>query len=67
MKEINGLKMYTSQELCELLGITHYALTNLRRKGLIRSVYVGRGKYTSEEALREYLNGKIEPKKAESK
>lgn len=63
MKEIQGLKMYDSSEVCIMLGINSQTLIGLRRKGLIRSIRIGRYKYTSEECLRDYLNAKTAPKK----
>lgn len=59
MKKVNGIKMYDSKELEELLGVSRATITKLRRQGLIRSVYLGRVLYTSEESLNEYLNGKV--------
>ena len=58
MKVVNGIKMFNSKELQELLGIGYATLTSLRKKGLIRSVNLGKGLYTSEESLADYLNGK---------
>lgn len=66
MKEIQGLKMYDSAEVCEMLGISGQTLYRLRRDGLIRSTRIGRGKYTSEECMRDYLNAKTIPIKRAS-
>lgn len=65
MKIINGVKMYDSKEVSALLGVNGTTLISYRRKGLLRSVRMGRGYYTSEESLRDYLNGKTLPKPSE--
>lgn len=62
MKVINGVKMYSSQEVADMFGITIPTLAKMRKKGLIRSIQVGKAKLTSDEAIKEYLNGLIEPK-----
>lgn len=62
MKVINGVKMYSSQEVADMFGITIPTLAKMRKRGLIRSIQIGRAKYTSDEAIKEYLNGLIEPK-----
>ena len=58
MKVINGIKMFTTKELQDLLGVGYGTITAMRSKGLIRSVNIGKGLYTSEESLADYLNGK---------
>ncbi len=58
MKVINGIKMYSTKELCELLGVTSSTITAMRSKGLLPSTRIGKVKYTSEQSLADYLNGK---------
>ena len=60
MKVINGIKLFSSQEIAELLGTTERTLSNLRRKGLLRCVRIGRNTYLSEESLNDYLNGRTQ-------
>ena len=60
MIEINGIKMYDSEEVTALFNVTRPTLQRLRRDGLITSVNIGRKKYTSEEMIRDYLNGKTQ-------
>ena len=62
MKVINGIKFYSSKELCALLDISDVTLRKYRREGRIAYTTIGRGKYSSEKALSEYLSGKTEPK-----
>ena len=61
MKIINGMKMYDTKEVCALLGIGNGTLIRYRREGLIRSIQIGRGKYTSEDCIRDFLNAKTQP------
>lgn len=68
MIEINGLKMYDSDELAELLGVKKSRVYQLRRRGLIRSVYLeGKKLYTSEQSVMDYLNGLTLPKLEDEK
>ena len=62
MRVVNGIKMFSSKEVAELLDITDRTLSKLRKEGLIRSVTLGRGSYTSEQSLTDYLNGMTLPK-----
>ena len=55
---IDNLKMYDSEELCELFGITKSTLQRYRKEGRIISVAVGRKKYTSEKEIKRFLRGK---------
>lgn len=57
MKVINGIKMFSTKDLQELLGVSPYVLTKYRKSGLLRSVYVGKSYYTSEQSLSDFLNG----------
>ena len=50
--------MYSTKELCELLGVTSSTITAMRSKGLLPSTRIGKVKYTSEQSLADYLNGK---------
>ncbi len=58
MKVINGIKMFNTKELKELLGVTDRTISLMRTNGVLPYTRIGRGLYTSEEALAEYLNGK---------
>lgn len=67
MIEINGLKMYDTDDLAELLGITKSGVYNIRRRGLIRSVSLGGKLYTSEKVVMDFLNGLTQPQKEDEK
>lgn len=58
MKIVNGMKLFSTPEVCELLGVTGASVSRMRKKGLLHSIRMGRAIYTSEQALSDYLNGK---------
>ena len=57
MKVINGIKMYDSQEVLDLLGISKGTLSKLRKSGKLRSVTIFGRPYTSERNIAIYLEG----------
>lgn len=59
MIEIKGVKLYDTQELCNLFGVTPQVIGKYRKKGLLNATRVGRKMYTSEDSIRNYLNGNI--------
>ncbi len=61
MKIINGIRMYDTTEMATLFNVTTTTVCSLRKKGLLRSVRLGRAYYTSEQTIRDYLNGLIIP------
>ena len=67
MKIVNGIKMFSTSELCELLGVTGRTITLMRQKGLLPSTQMGRCIYTSEQVLSDYLNGKTTELRNEKK
>lgn len=62
MRVINGIKMFSSKEIKEMLDISDRTLTKLRKEGLLRSVTLSGRAYTSEQSLSDYLNGLTLPK-----
>lgn len=59
MLEIDGLKLYTRKELASMLNAGVASIANYQNRGELRVVKIGRLYYSSEEALREFLNGRI--------
>lgn len=59
MLTIDGIKLYTRQELADMLNVCISTIGNYHRKGTLRYVVIGKRVYTSEEALKDFLNGKI--------
>lgn len=58
MKIVNGKKMFSTSDLEDLLGVSRATITKLRKQGQLLSARLGRGLYTSEDSLNDYLNGK---------
>lgn len=61
MITVNGIKLYTTAEICQMLGIEAHAVARMRARGLLRYTQVRRQRMTSEQALSDYLNGIIVP------
>jgi len=55
MKQIQGVKFYTVQELAEVLEVTPKTVRKYISKGELKSIRIGRSIYVSEIFLREYL------------
>lgn len=60
MLEIQGIKLYDTQELAAMLNVSRTTISSLRNKGKLKFTRIGKKRYTSEESLREYLNGILE-------
>lgn len=58
MKEINGIKLYTCNELSELFGVSPQTIYKYIRQGNIVNTRIGRSLYVSEQNIIDYLNGK---------
>lgn len=58
MKVINDVKLFSTKELSNLLGVSERTISIMRINGVLPYTRIGRGLFTSEEALAEYLNGK---------
>lgn len=61
MIEIEGIRLYTTPEICEKLGVMPQAIARLRTAGRLRYTQIGRLRYTSENALKDYLDGNFDP------
>lgn len=57
MLDIQGVKLYDTQDLAALLNVSRTTIGTLRSKGKLKFTRIGKKLYTSEESLREYLNG----------
>ena len=61
-KVILGVELYELKEVAELLGVTIQTIRGYIRKGSLTTTLIGKTKYISKEALREYLTN---PKRTE--
>ncbi len=63
MLVIDGLKLYDRKELAAMLNVGVSTIGNYHKKGDLRKVTIGKKVYSSEEALRDFLNGKLQNSK----
>ena len=56
-KTTESLKLYTLEELSEMLGVTIYTLRNYIKKGKLKAAKVGVCWKVSEENLKKFVNG----------
>lgn len=63
MLVIDGIKLYDRKELAQMLGVGITTIGNYHKRGELRKVTIGRRLYSSEDALRDFLNGRIRDNK----
>jgi len=56
VRKIEGIKVYTLQEVGELLDITYPTVRKYANEGKLRSQRVGRGYLVTDESIRNFLN-----------
>ena len=61
-KIILGVELYELKEVAELLGVTIQTIRGYIRKGSLTTTLIGKTKYISKEALREW---RTNPKRTE--
>ena len=59
MLVVDGIKLYDRGELAAMLNVGITTIANYHKRGELRKVMIGKRVYSSEEALRDFLNGKI--------
>lgn len=59
MMTIDGVKLYDRKELASMLNVGIATIANYQKRGELRRVQIGKRVYSSEEALRDFLNGRI--------
>lgn len=56
MKEIENMKLYTLQEVAELLGIHYQTVRKLIQNGKLKAKKIGKGYIVTSENLKQYIN-----------
>ena len=56
-KATESIKLYTLEELSDMLGITVYTLRNYIKKGKLKATKIGVCWKVSEENLKKFVNG----------
>ena len=67
MLEVGKIKLYDSNEVCALLGVSYATLLRYWRTGLIVPTKIGNKKFTTEEALVKFVNAQTKPSKKRAK
>ena len=56
MKEIENMKLYTLQEVAELLGIHYQTVRKLIQNGELKAKKIGKGYIVTSENLKQYVS-----------
>lgn len=62
MREILGEKLYTTQEVAELLGVSVETIRNYEKKEFLSSIRLSGKKYWNEDSVRKFLRRSVEGK-----
>ncbi len=55
MKEVLGVKLYSLQEVGELLGVQRQTASKYIQQGKLKARTIGGYKYVSEESIKDFL------------
>lgn len=55
MKNVLGVKLYTLEEIAELLSVRTATISKYIQQGKIKSVKIGQRKYINEQALKDFI------------
>lgn len=55
MKEVLGVKLYTLEEVGQLLGVRKTAITKYLNEGTLKARTIGGQKYVSEASLKSFV------------
>jgi excisionase family DNA binding protein len=61
MREIEGIKLFTVTETAETLGITPQTVRAYIKQGKLKGQRVGRPILITENSIKQFLNGGVEP------
>lgn len=59
MKEICGVKYYSTKEVAEMLGLAYFTVGKFLREGKIQSTKIGRSYAIPYEAIKKYMKGDL--------
>ena len=66
MREIEGIKLFTVTETADTLGITPQTVRAYIKQGKLKGQRVGRPILITENSIKQFLNGGVEPQQTES-
>ena len=58
MKEVLGIKLYTYDEVAEMLGVHPTSITRYTKEGRINATTIGKTKYIPEQEIKNFVLGK---------
>jgi len=64
MREIEGIKLFTVTETAETLGITPQTVRAYIKQGKLKGQRVGRPILITENSIKQFLNGGVEPQQS---
>lgn len=64
MKTIGEVKLYSTQEVAQMLGVSVSCVQRKIRNTEITATRIGRSFYVSDENLKEFLSGKTQERPA---
>ncbi|OGF67208.1 MAG: hypothetical protein A2Y62_11810 [Candidatus Fischerbacteria bacterium RBG_13_37_8] len=67
MKEIEDIKLYTIQEIADMLKVHPLTMQRKVRKGIIKGVKINKSWYVSSENLKSFLQGNTTGMESKSK
>ena len=64
MREIEGVKLFTVTETAETLGITPQTVRAYIKQGRLKGQRIGRPILITENSIKQFLNGGVEPQQS---
>ena len=64
--EIEGIKFYTIPEIAEALNVTPQTVRAYIKQGKLQGQRIGRPILITENSIKSFLNGGVEPQQTES-
>lgn len=58
MKDVLGIKLYTYEEVAEMLGVHLTTITRYNKEGRIKATTIGKTKYIPEQEIKNFVMGK---------
>ncbi len=64
MREIEGIKLFTVTETADTLGITPQTVRAYIKQGKLKGQRIGRPILITENSIKQFLNGGVEPQQS---
>lgn len=60
MQDITNLRMFSLQDVADIMGLTYRTIFNYKKQGKFKTVKIGTRVYVTEEELKKFLAGNQE-------